>query len=347
MIRRTFASISDQLSRVAGVTGLAKDDATLMGYLNEATEELLNEFDFPWCFDRLLFNVTTGKIILPSGYERIAMMSLNGVTQTMQSPWFEFVGYGLDLLSEVAGNSDDLDYLYRLSGVLDRDQICQFQDVPTDQTYYLAIYGQPLHDERTDGQRATIVVQGYDVNNQWIRTQNAQSEWIDGIEVEINGDTTPYRVITTQSISLITAVSKPVTNGYVYAYAAPAVGTPTLLAVYSPKDTEPYFREYRICGLADSVTYPYQIKARCRKKFMPVTETGDFLMCSNLPAMKAMVQSIYYRDANEPDDYLKYKTIAVDTLKKEAKSYIGLQRTKPIITVAESMGVRGGGQYIL
>ena len=60
-----------------------------------------------------------------------------------------------------------------------------------------------------------------------------------------------------------------------------------------------------------------------------------------------MVQAVYYREAKDPQAYAQYKAIAIDILQKEAKSYIGLQRQKPIITFGEGMGVRPDGNYIL
>lgn len=345
MIRRTFGSCKSALARVAGQTGMDVSDPRVMDYVNEATEELMNVFDFPWVIDRLNFFVTSGKITLPSGYDRIMLMNINCVPMQMQSPWFEFVGVGLDLITDVNGDWQNLDYLYQLNGVLDKDQVCQFQPIPTDQAYYLTIFGQAGHDERTDGVRAKIIVQGYDFQKQWIRTRNSDGDWIDGIEVEINGDTAPYRTDTTQTISEVTAISKEVTNGYVYLYVAPVSGTRLHIATYAPKDTQPFFRRYYIQGL--NCNSEYHVLARCRKKFLPITEDGDFLIISNLPAMKTMVQAIYYRDANEPDDYVKYKALAVMILKDEARAYIGLQRTKPLITFAEGMGVRETGQLIL
>ena len=111
MIRRTFGSVKADLARVAGAAGQNVSDSQIMYYVNVSTEEFMNEYDWPAVIDRLRFKVTTGKIVLPGDYERIMMMTLDHVPMQMQSPWFEFVGYGLDLLTEVQQHDLDRNFL--------------------------------------------------------------------------------------------------------------------------------------------------------------------------------------------------------------------------------------------
>jgi hypothetical protein len=60
-----------------------------------------------------------------------------------------------------------------------------------------------------------------------------------------------------------------------------------------------------------------------------------------------MLQAIYYRESKDPQNYAAYKAIAIEILQKEAKAYIGLQRSKPLITFGEGLGVRRDGLYIV
>lgn len=354
MIRRQFGDVKDQLARVTGTTGMAVTDERLIEYVNTATEELINEYDFPWAFDRLRFRVTTGRITLPGDYERIALMSLDRVPMQMQSPWFEFVGTGLDLITEVSSDSQ-INFLKDVIGVLDKEDCASFRDVPTDDTYTIRVFGQV--DERICDERPNVTLYGYDSSGQWIRSATGNSHicatangpepsnYEDGTRIPIMGDTAPFYVDSTQTLSEITAAKKPVTRGKVYIYAVGTTGTPVLLAVYAPRETNPVYRRYFIPGLNSG--QEYSVLARCRRRYMPIVEESDYLLISNLPAMKAMVMAIYYLEAADADKYLKYKSVAVDILKKEAKAYIGLQRQKPLITFSEGMGVRGDGTYIL
>jgi len=347
MVRRTFGQVKTELSRVCGATGMSTDDTRIMDYVNVATEELMNEHDFASVVDRLVFKVTSGHIVLPSAYDRIMMMKMNCTPMRMQSPWFEFVGYGLELITDAPPDNTWLNYYETLNGVLDRENVCQFNAVPSSGgPYYLRVYGQAGHDERTAGVRPKINVRGYDDEGRWIRTQDTDGNWIEGIEVEINGDTSPYYVQTTQPIVEIVEVIKPQTNGYVYVYGVPSGGTPEFLSAYAPKDTNPFYRSYRIHGLTDGEEY--QIVAKCRRRFLAITSDEDQLILSNLPALKAMVMAVFYLESNDPDNYLKYKGTAIDILKKEMKAYVGLQTgNKPAITMGEGMGVRRDGQLIL
>lgn len=326
-------------------------DARVMAYVNMATEELMNEYDFPSVIDRLRFKITDRKITLPPDYDRAMLMNIDCVPAKLQSPWFEFVGIGPETLGEWNAYATDSNFFDGFfDGVLDKDQVGAFRDAPsTGGPYTIRVYGQV--DEKVDGVRPSIVIQGYDANNKWIRSQ-VNGEWIDGVSVEINGDTSPFYVDSSQTITEVTAISKPVTNGQVYLYASPTMGgTPTHIGTYAPKDTQPFYRRYKIpCfnpvnSLGDDC--PLHVLVRARKKYVPITQDGDYLIISNLPAMKLMVQAVYFAESGNLDQYLAYKQRAVEILKNEAKAYIGLQRTKPLVTFSEQMGVGGYGTYIL
>lgn len=344
MVRRTFASVLPELVRVAGQTGMSMNDARVKAYVNTSTEEFMNEFDFPQMFDRLRFNVTTGRITLPSSYERVAMMTLCGVPMQMQSPWFEFVGYGMDLLQNFGDrhrDSSQLGYLETLEGVLDREDCATFRDIPTSDTHSIRVIG--LVDERVDDVRPVINIQGYDATGSWIRTATGNS-YYDGVNVEINGDTAPFYVDSIQTISAVTAISKPTTKANVYLYAMPYGGGNLHIGTYAPNDLTPMYRRYQIPCLQQDRTY--RVLARCRRRYVPVVDDADYLIISNLPALKAMMMSINYLESDEPEKYAAYKSIAVDILKKEAKAYIGAQRQKPLITFSEEIGVGRRGLYI-
>lgn len=345
MLRRNYSSVKEELKRVAGSTGMNTSDSRLMAYVNLAIEELMNESDWPTVVDRLKFKVTSSRITLPSDYDRMLYCTVAGVPQQMQSPWFEFVGYGLELLNGLTSTESSL--MPRYEGVLDKDNVATFQDIPSDgTTYYPRVYAQA--DERVNGVRPNINIQGYDSDGNWIRSSDGAGGFIDGVNVPINGDAAPYWIQSTQAFTYVTAITKPVTNKNVLLYASNSDGSSqTYIGQYAAGDTTPFYRQYSIPALCTVAGTEVCVIARCRRRFVPITRDADFLLISNLPALRLMLQAVYYGEAKDPDNYAKYKLLAIDLLRKEAKAYIGIQQQKPLMTISEGAGMRSDGIYIL
>lgn len=348
MLRRTYGSVKAELARVCGDTGMTVNDPRVMAYTNLAIEEFLSEGDWPTAIDRLKFRINRNKFVLPSDYDRCLYLTVCNQPVQMQSPWYEFVGYGLDLWNG-PGASEAI-YDKRYFGVLDKDAVATFEDIPeTGGLYYPRVYG--LTDERVDGVRPVMNIQGYDADNNWVRTSNGSGGFIDGVNIEINGDTDPFYIESTQSFSYITQTNKPVTkkNVEVWVSTGPSDTSPIYIVQSAWKDTTPFYREYSIPNLFWDGTNVSErtIIARCRRRFVPIVEDSDFLLITNLPALTTMVQAVYYRWAKDLDNYAKMKLVAIDMLKKEAKAYIGLTNQKPVLTISEGAGERFDGIYIL
>lgn len=351
MLRRTYGSIKDALARVCAASGMVASDTRVRQWTNLAIEELLNETDSGWpsAVDRLRFRIELCKFVLPSDYDRCLYLTVCGNPVQMQSPFYEFVGYGLELINYPGPQTED-QYNRRYYGVLDKDATATFRDIPaTGGPYFPRVYG--LADERVDGVRPVMNIQGYDADNNWVRTSNGSGDYIDGVDIPINGDTAPYYIESTQSFSYITQTSKPITkkNVEVWVSTGPSDTDPTYIVQSAWKDTTPFYREYSIPNVLwpNSNITERTIIARCRRRFVPIVEDSDFLLITNLPALQSMVQAIYYREAKDPDSYMKFKLVAVDLLKKEAKAYIGISNQKPVLTIGEGAGQRFDGNYIL
>lgn len=348
MIRLTVADALPALARVAGATGMNPSNPQVLSYLNLAVQELMDEGDWPSLIARMKFKITGGRMIIPSEFDRVLYLNVNGTPVQMHSPYFEYVGEGPDLITSSNGappiDQTSIDLLQYLVGALDKEVVATFEDIPSDGTiYYPVVYG--TVDERVNGVRPNILLQGYDQNGVWVRSRDNTGAWIDGINIPINGDTAPYAFQSPQAFSVITGAQKPVTNGYVSVYASNGTMPQTFLVTYAPYDTRPYYRHYFLPGLSTSQTYC--INARLRRRYTAAVSNNDFLLITNIPALTAMMQAIYYREAKDPQSYAIYKQMAVDILKREAKSYIGQQRQKPLITMGEGMGVRRDGMLIL
>ena len=352
MIRARYSDFQAQLARVAGVSGMSTADQRVMDYTNLAIFELMDEGDWPSLIARLQFKVTQPRIVVPAEFDRILYLTVNRNPVPMQSPWFEFIGDGWEVGDNAyATNPPDSGFLHRFVGVLDREQIYTFEDVPQDgNVYYPVIYGTVNEIPQGQTQRPVLILQGYDSAGNWIRTQSIVTNpgaWIDGMELPINGDTAPFATQGSVSISQVTGIQKPVTNGYVNLYYyCPATGASVYACNYTPYDTTPYYRSYKIPGMSCNGQISC-VTARCRRRYTPIQQASDWLLINNLPALCAMLQAVYYREAKDLKNYGAYKQMAVDILRKEMKSYLGAQRTKPAITFGEGTGVRPNSQYVL
>jgi hypothetical protein len=353
VIRATYADLKAQLARIAGVSGMPQNDARVMDYTNRATQELMDERDWPSLIAWMKFKVTNRRVNVPSEFDRILQMKVNGVPMPMQSPWFEFVAGFAPWFLNPGGpevnpqNWEDNPHNFMCQGVLDKEQVATFEEIPKDgNVYFPTIYC--TANEQVSGVDQYITLQGYDNNGQWVRTNDPTNGWQDGVTLLLNGNTPPYATYCPVPFSVVTAVQKPATNGYVSLYAdAAGAATPknVFLCSYAPYDTRPYYRRYEIPNLSCNQTYC--VDARLRRRFAPIVSADDWLLIPNLPALSKMVQAIYYSDSENPQQYAAYKALAVEILEKEMTSYIGKQRQKPLITVNEGFGVRRDGNYIL
>lgn len=334
---RTFGQLKESVARVCGTTGMPVTDPRVKDYVNAAVEELLNEADFPWTVERLAFRVYDGHVVLPTAYDRIIGMSVNGVPQQINSPWYEVtpgtIGSGNYFGDEFVGPGP-MDSAFPTGWwsngfTLDRDQVFQFRDIPCDQQYRLEASTQLPED---DG--AEILIKGYDARKSPVTTEY-DGEWIEGEKLELvqYPGTTP----STSTFSQIYGVVKPLTKGEVYLYAVGlSDGARVHVGTYAPKDTSPFYRSYHITAspLCDAAC----VLARCRRRYYPVTGDDDFVMCGNIPALTRMVQAVWYAEAGKDALYLRYKGMAVDILKKEATAYRGKSRI-PAISFQQGFGL--------
>jgi len=353
MIRATWGDVSADMARVAGATGMPTSDARVMSYANLATQELMNAGDWPSLIACLQFKITSGHLVVPSEFDRFVSLTINGYPVTMQSPWYEYVGEGPDIITSTWGvppinDTTSVDLLHWLLGAIDHEETATFEDIPsTGGPYYPVVYG--TADERINGVRPNCIIQGYDQNNMWVRSNDPSLGWIDGVSIPINGDTVPYSETSGQTFSTVTAFLKPKTNSYVTLNVSNG-STNTFLCTYAPYDTRPFYRHYWLPGLQSASAAPqqtYWMKARARKRFVPIQSANDLLVITNTPALQSMMQAIYYRESKDIQNYTAFKAIAVALMQDEAKAYVGKQRQKPVITFAEGTGTRTDGMYIL
>ena len=324
------------------MTGMSLTDPRFIERLNQAQMEIINLDDWPGVVDRwhLLFDETTGELVLPYYLDRLLQITVDRVPSQIMSPWAEFVNYGVGPQDDtlLAGdNGQNLRPRTWYSDCLDRGEVVsRFPVPPTGGPWFLRCYA--TVDEEVAGENPVINLQGFK-DKKVIRslTDGTSGDWYNGENLEIDIGV-PYTE-TTHSFDSLSAVVKPETNGYVRITATDGTSEITL-SDYAPVETTPSYRNYFIAqlwrrtqGVCNRV-----VLARARRRFVPVAENDDVLIISNINALKCGMIALWKRDAGNLEEYAFYKQQAVDLLNKESSVYRGKART-PAISFTRGFGI--------
>lgn len=347
---RAYRDVKAQIRKIAAVTGVQMTDPRLIEYTNLATEELMNEGDWPGVVDRYYFVTQNHHIILPSFLDRIMGVAINDRPYSMRSPWFEFVEYG-------PGPQNDNNCKW-VDNVIDRDETAIQTVFPSESDGPWTLYVKAQYDESVDGVNPTIVVQGRASNDTNVRTFYGTSYmWGETLEID---PVAPYTTYGTAVFTDVTAVIKPETKGYIELWATNGTAEDdVMLAKYGPDETYPSYHSYFLPALKEclyGIVYCWagcgscgddpeniedrdlRVLVRGRKRFIPIINDNDQLIISNLPALMSMIQAVVKREQSDLQGYAMYKLQAIDIMNKEAKSYRGAIKTPPI-TVATGSAV--------
>jgi len=320
---------------------MSLSDARFIERLNLAQEEILNLGDFACTVQRwhILFDETTGELVLPYYLDRLMQVTVDRVPLQIMSRYAEFVNYG-------TGPRDDLIFTDSSPGVLprcwnydclDRGEVVSRFPIPiADGPWKLRIYAEV--DEDVDGEPPTINLQGF-YQGKVIRslTNGTSGDWYNGENLEI--DIGQAYTETTHNFDKLSAVVKNTTNGYVRLTCWNGT-TEIELAQYAPAQTTCSFRNYFI----QSLWRPTQgvcnrvVLARARARYVPVAENDDVLTIGNIPALKAMCQSQYKRDCGNIQEAEYYLATCIRILRQESEAYSGKART-PAISFTRGFGI--------
>jgi hypothetical protein len=307
---------------------MAVTDPRVLVRTNAAIQELMNEGEFPNVVDRWHIVATDGHLVLPSFLDRLMQINIKGVPQTISSPWYQFVAYG-------PGTPSDCPQPEFGRFWCDERMIEDWGEFPTQVRlpetggpWNLRVYTAVNEDILTNGTGVppTCVLQGTDGSGQVIRMSNGTSDYTNGEAVAM--DFAQSFTQTTQQFSTLTTFTKPVTRGPIKLTAWDGV-TETVLANYLFSDTTPSYHHYfshwlkTLTQLTSGPGQPQVVRARCRKRFVPVAQDTDVLIISNLPALKEMVIAQWKRDADSLQSYMAHKQTAISLMNKEADAYRG------------------------
>ena len=231
-------------ARIAKHLNLCTTDARTTEYINEAQRRLIESGKWKGTYGRFNICATSGCIAWPRQIETIETVAVSENVGIVRNGWFEFVESGYGLLD----NKDNVGYQ-----LLDRGESPTHKDM-SGAGKQIRVYS---FQEADIGK--TITIQGYDSNNNWVRTiksgSGATAVYQDGVVVTLVGSASYVDVVDDSSAALlfksITGVQKDTTEGNVQLYEITVASPHTQvdIATYEPDETLPSYRRSLIPSL--------------------------------------------------------------------------------------------------
>jgi hypothetical protein len=324
-MRMTLANAKDStLSNIAAVANLSTADPRFIQKINEAQQRLIQTGEmFYGLFQRIQFCLDAGCLVLPRQIASVESVALCDHPIPVRNRWFEFLD-GVGLAGDgVCGAGECGPNQLR-----DRGEVCAFADI-IGLDKKIKVYA-----DTTEAADAVILLLGYDENNIWIRTQ-VSGTWIDGEQVSLSGG--PHT--STKLFTSLTGVQKPITNGTVRLYEYDTtLTTQRAIAIYEPDETNPSYRKMFINGMDGShccdctgdEASPIQVTVMAKLEFIPARQDADWLLISNLPALKDEIQSIMKYENNLPQEGAFWHAKAISTLRAETRHLLGHGAVNPM-----------------
>lgn len=322
-MRSTLSDAKDPSSGIARVLNLDPTDTRFSGYVNESQRRLLRRGKFWGTYASFRMCVTDGCLVWPRQIAAIEAVAVCNEPITIRNSWFEFLenSAGLQGPSDCSGSHSCGCGANQLH---DRGTAVAFADI-RGTNKKIRVYA-----DVAEAADAKILLQGYDENNIWIRTESSPGVWVDGEYVAIS--TTPTN--STKFFSALVAVQKPVTNGIVRMFEYnndTTIQRP--IAIYEPDETRPNYRKSFIqglpskcCGECETAT----VTVMAKLEFIAATKDTDWLIIGNLDAIKDMCQSIRKTENNLFDEATAWEAKAIVELQRELRHYLGGGIVQPL-----------------
>ncbi len=305
--------LTDVRSAIARVMNVCSTDSRVRDLANEAHRRLVAKGKWVGTVQR--YRICTGTsacLTWPRQIETIEAYQICNTPGTVRNQWYEYVGHGPGLLDE------DDNWFHQL---VDRGTAVAFDDIigTTKRIRVVSDVGESA--------TARILLQGYDENANWIRTQDAGS-WIDGeyVTISTGGNNS------TKKFTSLTGVIKPTTNGPVrlYEYDDTTGTFSKALAYYENDETVPIYRRSMIPGLnnlsgcdGDSTCDNTKVTIIAKLRHIDVVNDNDFFLLGSISALKLMVMSILKEERNLIEEAIVYESRAIKELQDELSSFEG------------------------
>lgn len=315
-------------SRIPTVLGICASDQRFISYLNEAQLALISRGRWWGTIQRAQFCVYDGCLTWPREVAAIERVAVCRNPIQINSLWYEFTQNLAHIdrcasCNNCGGIGLGCGHL-RMDG---RGTAATFRDWSGGKI--IRIY--PTHSSDV-GKR--ILLQGYDQNKIWIRTQSS-GQWIDGEYVTL---ALPFVDSVSQFHTRIESVQKDQTNQRVLLFAHDSTAnTDIAIAIYQPSEFNPQYQRSYIPGLGGGCedadgNCVKTVEAVVKLEYVPAQIDTDWLVIGNLNALKHWCQSIKAREDHDELQALALEKAAIRELNHELRTHNG-DRTEVFIDI--------------
>lgn len=330
-MKTTFADIKK--SRIPAALGTGCDYARLAAYINEAQQRLLPKGLWHGSYGRFKVCVTSGCLTLPPQLAAIERIAVCGQPIPVHDLWYEFLdnGYGTrNASTDSSGASCGCSSSCGMNECILRGWYPSFDDVRgTGKKLKLVC------DLSTDiGKRVLLL--GYDQNNNWIRTiQNGVYSDGEIVLLAQAGGTLSTHLFDGRMTGIQFLDNR---DGQVWLYEYDTVAlTQRLIGSYQYWEANPNYARYFIPMILSTTQVQGQpcvqttVELVGRLDFVPVKQDTDYLVITNIPALKEMCIGI--KKAEDEADSTKANSIiaaaeglALHELDFELDMFLGVGR---------------------
>lgn len=242
-----------------------------MPILNQADERIINSGQWKNMFIGVDYDATTGYITLPRRAESIVGVTRVNWPTIPFSRMQEFMTSGPGFIEDT---SKDLRYIG------DQNDACT-QEYQTDAGLIRLTIA--------DADDAGKVVRLYGHYSDGSTVFDANG--VEGINLTLANPTA-----TTAIQMFVTQVVKPLTAGNV-TLSVVVSGTPTVLSIYEPSETNPIYRRYKVGTITARADDKPVLRCLCKRRFVRLVQETDLVWPDNIGALKFAMKAIQLEDS--------------------------------------------------
>jgi hypothetical protein len=301
MARLTVLDLKN--SRIPAALGLClpSDNTRFLGWLNEAQERLLAYGRWWGSIVEAQFCTTEGCLVFPREVGTVEQIAICGYPVELANAWYEFTTNLAKIetcdgcCTAENGTAGMRGNAWPCGHLQVRNRAKQAASFAWTRGSNKVLRFYPTH---SDDVGKTIVVQGYDSNNIWVRT-NPGSGVIDGERVTL---ALPFvDTVTVWYPGSPSAIQKAVTSYRVLMYEYDTSSTLLRqLGDYQPSETNPLYRVAYVPGFSgitcggccDDDTNRRTITALVKLAHINLTADGDWVLFQNIAAYKEAMMAV-------------------------------------------------------